>query len=294
MATIDLIASSGQSITLAGSPYEMEDAVNFYGFAFSTNDDWYTIGDSKSTIDERPVADGAFGILRDWRPSLPVSVEGWYRGPDRVAVRAAKRKLAMVLGNGKNVSMRFTDEDESTSRGLSIRSVVPDNSSGLSFKFVFDGVALDPVAYGAARTFVAGVGASGGGLLFPLGTTPTKYWDFGADGSSNRVTVSNEGTTDTYPDLAISGGLAGGFIITDVTTGQVVSLARNIPVGSVVRINQRTGTAIIDGQGDVSGFLTSFGFFSIGPGETHIIQFAPIGAVSGTPQLTLTVQDANT
>lgn len=124
-------------------------------------------------------------------------------------------------------------------------------------------------------------------LAAPEGT----YWDWGLDGSTGRVTVTNDGTTETFPDIRVSGGLTGGFIITDITSGRVVSLARNIPLGSYVSINQRTGSVTIDGQSDISGFLTSYGFFSIGPGETHVIQFSPIGTVIGDPIMTLTIQD---
>jgi hypothetical protein len=133
-----------------------------------------------------------------------------------------------------------------------------------------------------------------GSGLYPFEALPLPqgvYWDWGFDGSTGRVTVTNDGTTETFPDIRVSGGLTGGFIITDITSGRVVSLARNIPLGSYVSINQRTGSVTIDGQSDISGFLTSYGFFSIGPGETHVIQFSPIGTVIGDPIMTLTIQD---
>lgn len=322
MATVTFTSAKGESVIFAGSPIEMADPVGSYGFAFTNNDDWYTAGDSKTDIDERPVADGAFGILRDWRPGLPISIIGWYRGPDRAAVRAARRRLQLVVANGKNVDIEFADEDEVTSRGLSIRSMVPGNLSGLYFPIEIDAIALDPTAYGAEQVFTTGIPTPGGGLLFPLGSsgggTDTygyglggygegpygggdgsgepgsgPYWDFGPDGTSGRVSVTNHGNTETYPMLQVTGGLGGGFIITDVTTGDVVSIARNIPLGSTVTINQRSGSVTIDGQSDISGSLTSYGFFSVGPGETHLIQFSPIGAITGAPQLTVTMRDGN-
>jgi hypothetical protein len=131
-------------------------------------------------------------------------------------------------------------------------------------------------------------------LLFPLGTTPTAYWDFGADGTSGRVSFTNNGTATTWPTLTATGGLSGGFTATDVTTGEVVQFARVIPVGSVVQINQRTGRAWIDSPAnDVSGYiLPTSQFFEVGPGETHQIQFAGLGVVTGTPQFTLTAAPA--
>lgn len=292
MALVTMSSPLYGNVVFAGSPAELEVPYK-YGFGFSNNDDWYTVGNSKSDIDERPVADGAFGILRDWRPGLPVTVVGWYRGPDRASVRAARRLLQKRVGNGLNVNMTFTDEDEITTRGLSIRSMVPGANSGLYFPITIIGLAIDPVAYGIKRVFTTGLPVSGGGLLFPLGTTPSAYWDYGADGASGRVSVTNNGTTETYPLLEVTGGLDAGFVITDVTTGEVVTVARNIPLGSKVTINQRTGSVILDGQADISGYLTSYGFFSIGPGETHVIQISALGGFSGTPQLFVTIQDAN-
>jgi hypothetical protein len=171
VAIVRFTSSTGETLDMAGSPLEMEDPANFYGFGFRSNDDWYTIGDSKSDIDERAVADGAFGILRDWRPALPVTVVGWYRGPDRASVRAARRKFQRVVGNGANVGVRFIDEDEDTERGLSVRSAVPTANSGLFFRVEVIGIALDPTAYGQARTYTTGLPTSGGGLVWPLGST---------------------------------------------------------------------------------------------------------------------------
>ncbi len=171
MAIVQFIAASGETVDFAGSPAELEDAANSHGFGFTTNDDWYTTGDSKTNIDERSSADGAFGILRDWRPALPVTVLGWYKGPDRSSVRAARRRLQRVVSNGSNVGIRFIDEDEDTSRGLSIRAVVPTNGSGLFFRVEIIGLALDPVAYGPERSFSTGIPTSGGGLLWPLGSS---------------------------------------------------------------------------------------------------------------------------
>jgi hypothetical protein len=119
------------------------------------------------------------------------------------------------------------------------------------------------------------------------------YWDWGDDGSTGRVSVTNNGTAPTWPVLRASGGMSGGFIATDITLGRSVRLDRLIPVGSQVKVNQRTGTASIDGDSnDISGQLTGREFFAVGPGETHQIQFAVLGAVSGTPQFAVDLSPA--
>jgi len=294
MATLELIPPRGASITCFGSMEEMFlYSPELHGFGFSENADWYRVSESKTPVDERIAADGAFENVRDWRSQLTLSWSLWYRGGSRSEVRASRNLLNAIAATGQPVTVRFTDEDEVTERSVSIRAVQPDDDRGqLAYRFTITAIAPDPVRYGQLQTYPnIGVPASGGGLVFPLGSG-AGYWDFGADGSSGRVALTNDGTTDAFPGIAVTGGLSGGFVIADQTTGKRVVFQRTIPVGSVVTIDQRTGAALIDGQSDVSGQITSWDFFSIGPGETHIIQFSPLGVVTGTPTATLTIQSA--
>lgn len=257
--------------------------------------DWDALPNSKQDIRERPQADGSFAIAMDWRQSLAFSVMGVFVGSSRAEVQAAKQLLKSACGRGKPATVSVTDADGSMRRTASVRSMAPDpDGGGNAFTFAVDLVAFDPHMYGPDRVMTTGVPASGGGLLFPLGTTPTAYWDFGADGTSGRVSFTNEGTAPAWATLSATGGMDGGFSATDVTTGQTVTFARPIPVGSTVQINQRTGRAWIDSPGnDVSGYITgASAFFAVGPGETHQIQFAALGTVTGTPQFTLTAAPA--
>ena len=186
--------------------------------------------------------------------------------------------------------MSVQDSVRATTRRVSVRRVsIPDFGLRAAFEFTVDMIAVDPLRYGAEVSVSTGIPVSGGGLLWPLGTTALEYWDWGSEGASGRVSVTNVGTADVWPSLTASGGLAGGFVVTNVTTGQTIRFVRPIPDGSSVTINQRTGFASIDGQSDVGGFITERGFFAIPAGETHQIQFADLGAVSGTPQFTVTL-----
>ncbi|ODA90215.1 hypothetical protein ATY41_10665 [Leifsonia xyli subsp. xyli] len=170
-------------------------------------------------------------------------------------------------------------------RVASVRSVILDpDYGGNQFTFTVDLVAFDPLMYGPDQSYSTGVPMSGGGLLFPLGTNrntglvdaTAPYWDFGADGSSGRVSFTNTGTAPTWGALTATSGLSSGFTVTDVTTGQTVRFERVLPDGSLVQINQRTGRAWIDSpSNDVSVHLTGRDFFQVGPGETHQIQFSP-------------------
>lgn len=258
------------------------------GFYFEGQVDWYARSESKAEVNERPQAHGAFGIGNDWQSSLAPSIRGHWQGESPAdAVRAMLRLNAIGAG-GRKVLASFTDDLHTTSRWVSVRRVTPEDYRGRKVvRFTIDMIAPDPLAYGPAEWVSTGPRVSGGGLLFPLGVTPTKFWDFGADGKSGRVEVANVGTADVWPTLSMSGGLSAGFVVSDVTSGRTVRFERLIPEGSTVKINQRTGTASIDGQSDVSGFITVREFFSVAAESSHQIQLAVLGAVTGSPLLTV-------
>lgn len=264
------------------------------GFYLSDLADWDAVPDSKSDIRERPQSDGAYNIGTDYRQSLPFSISGLFVGNTRAEVQNAKAVVKQTIGQGRPVSVVVDDVDGPMRRTASVRHLTPDPGyGGNTWGFTLDLVAFDPLMYGETQALVTGPPLSGGGLTFPLGTNTTEYWDWGADGVSGRVAFTNTGTAPTWPTLQAFGGLGSGFTATDVTTGQIVKFERVIPSGSMVQINQRTGRAWIDSpSNDVSGQLTGRDFFSIGPGETHQIQFAPLGALTGAPQFTALISSA--
>jgi hypothetical protein len=264
------------------------------GFYLTDLGDWDALPESKSDLRERPQADGAYNIGTDYRQSLPFSISGLYVGATRSDVQSAKALAKQAVGQGHPVPVIVDDADGPMRRVASVRRITPDSGYGGNvWGFTIDLVAFDPLMYGDDQYLTTGAPMSGGGLIFPLGTTPTKYWDFGADGLSGRVSFTNTGTAPTWPTLQATGGLSGGFTAADVTTGQIVRFDRVIPVGSTVQVNQRTGRAWIDAPGnDVSGQLTGRDFFCVGPGETHQIQFAPIGTATGSPSFTAIIAPA--
>ncbi len=269
------------------------DVVSPTGFYFSDLIDWDSIPDSKSPVNERPQAHGAFGIQNDYRQSAAISFKAWYKAASRIEMKQAKQVAKSALGANRSALVTLDDVDGRMSRYVSVRTApFDDNKARLEFTFTVDMVATDPFMYGDTVTYEAGPAVSGGGLTWPLGTAPSGLWeDWGDDGSSGRVTVTNPGTALTWATLRVRGG-CGGFIITDQTSGKQLEFDRFIPDGSIVTVNQRTQTASIDGaSNDVSGFLRG-DFFPIGPGETHVVAWAPIGATTGSPRFFLDLSPA--
>jgi len=260
------------------------------GFTISSWTGWWDGAPSKTSLEERSSGDGAHQVSAIYRGARTITVEGSYVGTTMEDTYAALLKLAALQADGRPSVFRTVEpfSDLQATVALVGAPLLPNQLAFPFFTYKFDVTAADPYRYGVAQSTSAGAPSSGGGLLFPLGTTSTKYWDFGADGTSGRVNVTNPGTAATYLLLTVTGGMDGGFVITDVTTGVVVPFSRAIPVGSAVTINERTGRAWIDDPAnDVSGFLVApDAVIRVGPGETHVLQFAPIGVVTGAPTFT--------
>lgn len=262
-------------------------------FYFTQLTDWYSLPQAKTEVRERPLANGAFGFSGDYRMAAVISVDGIYLATDRYDLQAARANL-MQAARGATVPLTFTDENGPTTRLVSVRAMpMPDDHGLLSFSFSVDVLAVDPNRYASAapglETVSTGLPAGGTGLVYPIAYK--LVW--GTPGVSGRVTVHNLGTAPSYTVLQITGGLAGGFNVTNVTTGDLLQMSRAIPVGSTVTLNPRTGRATIDGAAnDISGFLTSRQWWSIPPESSQDLQFTAIGAATGSPTMTATTPSA--
>lgn len=263
------------------------------GFYFTTIKDWYSLPDAKTEVRERPLADGAFGFSADYRNAAVVSVEGVYLASSREDLQAAHARLMQAV-RGASVPLTFTDENGPTTRRVSVRSLpIPDDHGQLTFTFAADMLAVDPNRYASAapglEVVSTGLPKPGTGLLYPV----TYPFAWGVASATGRVTVHNLGTAPSSTLFTVTGGLSGGFTITNVTTGDLLRLDRAVPVGSTVALNPRTGRVTIDGpDNDISGFLTSRQWWPAPPGSAQDIQFAALGTPSGSPTMTATTASA--
>jgi hypothetical protein len=254
------------------------------GLFFRSIVDWYSLAEAKSSIRERPGADGAFGIAWETRQSLPLSMPCLLACDSREELSAARRALKGALGGRTPVTMTVDDLDGPTSRVVSIRSMpLPDDFASTELEFAIDMIAFDANRYGPEVVTTTGLPTSGGGIPYPF-HYPISY---GIPGDSGRLTVSNPGTEDTVSMLEVTGGLGGGFELTDVPTGRVLRYVEAVPLDSTVFLNPRTGSVYIDvPTNDKSRALVRRDWFTLPAGETHEIQFNAIGSVTGTPTLT--------
>jgi len=137
-----------------------------------------------------------------------------------------------------------------------------------------------------------GLTGNGDGTYQPQAVQPTgKFFDWGTPGSTGRAAAANPGTAETVSMLDVTGGLAGGFELVWVPTGQRVRFERPVAASETVRLNPRTGRVTISGS-DVTGFLTASDWWTVPPKRAGEVQFLPIGAVSGSPTLTVSTAPA--
>ena len=254
------------------------------GFTIGRLKGWWDAAPMRLNQNERPQADGNFGSAKNWRGARAISQQGAYVGVSMADTYAAMEQISAVQSSGVPSPFRVNEPSGAKQCVVSLANgpMLPDQIYTPYFTYAFDVVAADPLKYGDPLTVSTGLPTSGGGIAYPV-TYPI---DYGTPGNPGRITVSNPGTADTHPLLEVTGGMSGGFELTEVSTGRVLRFERPIPLGSTVYLNPRTGRVSLDGPSDVSGFLTRADWWSVPAGGTREIQFNSIGAVTGSPTLT--------
>lgn len=258
---------------------------------FSDLIDWYAGGDAKGEVRERAQAPGAWGREQDYRSSMLISVVAWWRSATLAELLDLTERLEGAFAKGRPLTMGVTDALRRTTRSVEVRSarVVPDLLS-CSGAFTIDLLANDPVRYGDEVVDTAGLrsDATPGGLDYPL-VYPLDYGP--GPGASGRAVIENPGRKLSYPMLEVdTGGIPGGFQLTDLATGKKLRYERTVVLGTTVYLDSRSQRAWLNTpENDVRPFLTLEQWWAVGPGESRTIQFEQIGgygAPTGTPTLT--------
>jgi len=263
------------------------------GLTISKLTGWWDGPGVRLNLNDRPQAHGSFGVAKAWRTARTVTVEGTCVGLSMADTYAMIDRLAALQASGMPGVFRVNEPFGSKQivANLALAPQMPDQLFSPFFTFSFAVTSPDSFKYGLPAAISTGVPVAAGGLIYPLGSG-SAYWDYGTGGASGRIALTNIGTAPVFPPFEVTGGLDG-VVVTDVTTNQVVRLDRQIPAGSTAFFNQRTGRAYLDNvSSDISPFISSRGWFQIGPGETHQIQFQPLGAVVGSPTLTVRMSPA--
>lgn len=225
---------------------------------------WDEPPDARDNFTARTNAPGSFDapVYDDNRI---ISWTGTAIAPSRAQREAAKLvfgRIARALRDGANVVGHDEDGDKTVwakrSPGWKVRPFGP-----LGLQYQAQIVCPDPFKYGPSRSFSTGLpAAAAGGLVFPLFNS-TGLLEFGASGTSGRVTLSNPGTKEAWPVFQVAGPVLGGFSITDVASGRQIVYGGDVPGGSTLLIiDAAAGRATLNGA-DRTGELTVKQWFSV-------------------------------
>lgn len=259
------------------------------GWGLSDIDGWFPAPPVKTQSRERAQADGNFGIAKFYRSARALTVTGLLTADTEPTATAMRYSVAAIQSDGLPSSF-VVDENGFVLSMIAELIGSPDIAliTDTVYSYVLQFQADDSRKYAPELVTSTGLGTSSGGLAFPF-VPPA---DFGTPGDPGRLVTTNSGTADTYSIFEVTGGLSGGFQLLCIETGQIIRFERAIPVGSVVSVNPSTGRVSIDGQSDVSGFLTRQDWWFIPRGVTRTIQFSALGSVTGTPTLTARTKPA--
>lgn len=256
----------------------------YTGATYDRLDGWYGIADVDLALVKRPGAPGSFAPTQTYPDARAISIEGDYYGSSRADAVAMRETLALLYNDGRPVTMTVADDLRTTSREVLIASISFPWTIHPEFEFTIDMSAADPRRYGVSVSADTGLATSGEGLEWPL------VWplDWGTVGATGRLQVTNDGNTETASRFIVSGGeMPDGFEIVNVTTGQRIIYLGPLVTGSTVEIDSATQTAVINGSGPGSRYLSSPQWWGIPPHATVEIQFLARGAVTGAPTLTV-------
>jgi hypothetical protein len=263
-------------------------------WVFSAIDGWDNSGSGVRRADsDRPQSHGAFD-LPGWRTGRSVGLSGTVLCNTRAAAASIVQRMNSLLAAGQAGEISVADDDLPTmtaSVRLADTPVVDwSGHGGFTVVYAFEFWAADPLRYGGASTLETGFPVLAGGLEFDLftdGTTDTGFLEFGAESSLGRITASNEGTADSWPQFTVTGPVPA-FQIVEVESGRRLVFSRAVNAGDVLVIDSATGTVVLNG-GDVdySGYLTTAEWAPIPAGGSASFAFLPVsGAGTGTLAVT--------
>lgn len=285
MPTIVELISPTDAITFRSAP-----DTDGWVYNNATLDAWYALPTADLKLSKRPNAHGAFGLGQIFAKEHRPVVTGQYYGASAADALVARNRLNALFADGKPVTMRVTDDLGATTRQVWL--IEADTTFRYDFShFPFDLalVAPDPRRYGPTTSDTEGMPSAGSGLVWNLGTAGSGlYFDWGSAGVLGQVEFTNMGIATTLPRIEVGGpgSFAAGFRITEVETGRELIFERATNAGEIIVFDSRTQRATI-GQGDMTAFLSSRDWFAVPAGATRRYQINPLGAVTGTPTITL-------
>jgi len=248
---------------------------------------WYKAAPNRREKAEKAGRHGSYGV-RGWKDERLVTVAGHYHAPDRATAAAFVDEINACMADGEEGILRVNDL-EIGSRWANVYLLAPDVTwkGGRDVPFFLDMVAPDPRKFGGLMVEgPTGAFAGGDGLKFDLFATDTPgILDFGAEGESGKVTVSNPGTAPTEPVFRVQGPPdfatgVGSFKITEAETERVLEWQGTLLTGQELVLDSRSGTVVLGTNGDRKGGLVRSQWPEIPGNSSRSYTFEAVGGLT--------------
>lgn len=242
-----------------------------HGWGFESLGAWYSLSADKSERRERPTAHGAFRARRSLRSALTFEVVAHFVGGSPAELVEALEYIG-ALGADGPIVMRVTDHVRTTEREVSVIDIdVPSYQSRRINTVTISLWAADPRRYSVGDQWVSGSmpEEATSGLTWPI-RWPLIWGTGGA--SDGRLTLTNHGTKASAPVYRVYGGFDSVELV-EISSQQRIGFDLIVPAGSYVEIDFRTRRATLNGQSDVSRYLTFREWWTVPAGGS--VQVAP-------------------
>ena len=271
------------SLTLGGRAFSDPATA---GCAIESLSGWFDGTAVRSDAPKRPAAHGSFPVPV-WREGRVVQAGLAWTVTSPAEAGGAQDWFTGVLADGGFDEIRVTDpagRTTSASVQLGSQPLVRWMPQSDVVRAQLELFAPDPLRYADAVSLDTGFAAPGGGLAFPLftdGTSDVGYLDFGAPGSTGRVSLPVQPGTAPGQTQFVVEGPTPAFSIVHVESGRRIQFAQSVPAGASLVIDPAAGSALLNG-GDVdySGLLTRWEWAPVRNGEGATFAFLPDGPVA--------------
>lgn len=276
-------------ITVGGLTFNQVDG-NGVEWVFNTIDGWHD-GPSVSVDQaDRIVSHGIFS-QPGHRGGRTITVGGWIYSDERALAASAVDSLTALLADGSSDTFTFSDADQGD-RWVDVQLLAtPDiawddegATDGHLCYFQIQLLASDAYRYGSISSAPTGFGSApvGAGLVFNLFPSPGSL-DFGPQGSTGSLTVSNSGNATASVKFTVTGPTPdGGFVITDALTGKTITYLGSVPSGSTLVLDGADGSVVLDGNADRLGDTIVQAWPTLDGGQSRDFLFTSLGGTTAS------------
>jgi hypothetical protein len=265
---------------------------NGTAWEFLTIDGWHTGPGVTTTQTQRVTGHGQFA-QDSHRTGRVIAITAQIRAHARTHIADAIDTLAALLADGGFGRFEFFDVDHGH-RWADVQLLTePDFAWNGSpyLRYQLQLLAPGSYRYGVTSTETTGFATdpTGVGAVFPaFGAGVFEFGDVDT-GNVGVVTARNPGNAPATPLFTVTGPApAGGFTITETTTGRTITYLGTLPDGSTLVIDPSDASALIDGVADRSGDVVVTGGWPTVPANSERDYLFQSNGEATAAELTLT------